>query len=186
VVQISYKPITLVEFLKLPETKPAAEYIGGRIGQKPTPQGQHSIIQGELLVIINLVLKKSGIAIPLPELRCTFGDRSIVPDIAVFKNSRIPRTESGDIANSFTAAPDWTIEILSPEQSATKVLNNITHCLKHGSEMGWLIDPEERSILVCQSGRELTVIEEPNAIIPVPDFASAIQLTLNNMFDWLR
>jgi Uma2 family endonuclease len=47
-VQTSAKPITLDEFLQLPETKPASEYIDGQIIQKPMPQGQHSTIQGEL------------------------------------------------------------------------------------------------------------------------------------------
>ncbi|BAZ00789.1 hypothetical protein NIES37_47850 [Tolypothrix tenuis PCC 7101] len=32
--------LTLSEFLKLPETKPASEYIHGRIYQKPLPQRQ--------------------------------------------------------------------------------------------------------------------------------------------------
>jgi len=31
--------ITLAQFLKLPETKPASEFINGRIYQKPMPQG---------------------------------------------------------------------------------------------------------------------------------------------------
>ena len=37
--------LTLAEFLKLPETKPASEYIEGRIIQKPMPQGKHSTIR---------------------------------------------------------------------------------------------------------------------------------------------
>lgn len=43
-----YKLITLEEFLKLPETKPASEFINGRIYQKPMPQGKHSRIQLKL------------------------------------------------------------------------------------------------------------------------------------------
>jgi Uma2 family endonuclease len=34
-------PITLEEFLKLPETKPASEYIDGEIIQKPMPKGNN-------------------------------------------------------------------------------------------------------------------------------------------------
>ena len=41
-VQVSTQPITLDEFLKQPETKPAAEYIEGQIIQKPMPQGKDS------------------------------------------------------------------------------------------------------------------------------------------------
>jgi Uma2 family endonuclease len=76
-VQTPVRQIALDEFLKLPETKPASEYIDGQIIQKPTPQGHHSIIQSELLTELNLALKRKGIAIPFPELRCTFGGRSI-------------------------------------------------------------------------------------------------------------
>ena len=44
--------------------------------------------------------------------------------------------------NVFNAHPDWTIEILSPEQSSTRVVSNILHCIDHGCQLGWLIDPE--------------------------------------------
>lgn len=76
--------LTLEEFLRLPETKPASEYIDGHVIQKPIPQGKHSLIQGELVPTINFVVKPKRLARAFPELRCTFGDRSIVPDIAVF------------------------------------------------------------------------------------------------------
>jgi len=100
------KTFTLDEFLKLPETKPASEYINGQIIQKPMPQGKHSQLQGKLITAINQVVEARKIAIAFPELRCTFGGRSIVPDVAVFAWERIPLDENGDIANVFEAAPD--------------------------------------------------------------------------------
>jgi Uma2 family endonuclease len=135
-VQTPSKTLTLVEFLQLPETKPASEYIDGQIIQKPMPQGNHSAIQGELVSAINRVVKAQHIARAFPELRCTFGDHSTVPDIVVFVWSRIPRDEKGEVANTFHVAPDWRIEILSPDQSQTKLTKNILHCLRHGSHMG--------------------------------------------------
>ena len=44
-VQTPTKPVTLDEFLKLPETKPASEFIDGQIIQKPMPQGKHSSVR---------------------------------------------------------------------------------------------------------------------------------------------
>ena len=192
-VQTPVKQIALDEFLELPETKPASEYVDGQIIQKPLPQGHHSIIQSELGVEISLMLRRKGIATAFPELRCTFGGRSIVPDLAVFENARIPTTE-GQIDNVFTVAPDWTIEILSPGQSANKVLKNINHCLAHGSQMGWLIDSEDRSVVISRvespkerlRQRNSEVIDEPSAILPVPDFARSIELTIDRMFGWLN
>lgn len=42
-------PLTLEEFLKLPETKPASEYIEGQIIQKPMLEGKQSVVQGKLV-----------------------------------------------------------------------------------------------------------------------------------------
>src|SRR6476620_1826689 len=142
------KTLTLSEFLKLPETEPASEYINGQIIQKPMTQGKHSRIQCELVPAINVAVKNQKIGLAFPELRCTFGGRSIVPDVTVFTWERIPLDENRDVANVFETYPDWTIEILSPGQSQTKVTGNILHCLKNGTKMGWPIDPMVRSILI--------------------------------------
>jgi Uma2 family endonuclease len=184
-VQAPPQILTLAEFLQLAETKPASEYIDGHIIQKPMPKGKHSAIQGEFVPVINAVVKSQQIARAFPELRCTFGDRSTVPDIAVFGWSRIPRDENGEVANIFAAAPDWTIEILSPEQSQTKVTKNILHCLKYGTQMGWLIDPDEKTVFVYRPKQETEVFDDPNTFLLVPSFASQLQLTVQDLFDWL-
>ena len=75
--------LTVAEFLKLPETKPASECIEGEIIQKPLPKTKHSLLQSKACNEINQVTETSKIAYAFPELRCTFGGRSIVPDIAV-------------------------------------------------------------------------------------------------------
>ncbi len=184
-VQTPSKTLTLSEFLVLTETKPANEYIDGHIIQKPRPQGKHSTIQAELVPAINAVMKPKRIARAFPELRCTFGDRSIVPDISVFIWSRIPRDENGEIANIFPAAPDWTIEILSPKQSQTKVIKNILHCLKFGTEMGWLIEPDDKAIFVYRPKQETEVFDQPEQVLPMPVFARELRLTVKELFDWL-
>lgn len=185
-VQILNKTLSLEEFLNLPETQPANEYINGQIIQKPIPQGKHSTIQGELVTVINAIAKTQRIAWAFPELRCTFGGRSIVPAVAVFVWDRIPLDNDGDIANTFNSHPDWTIEILSPEQSTIKVTSNILHCLNCGCQMGWLIVPEEKSIFVYPSGQQPIFLEELDAVIPVPEFISNSTLTLRDIFSWLK
>jgi Uma2 family endonuclease len=184
-VQSLPKVITLIEFLNLPETKPASEYIDGLIIQKPMPQGKHSTIQGELVPMINQLVKAKQIARAFPELRCTFGDRSIVPDIAVFTWERIPRDLNGEIANAFNLAPDWTIEILSPDQNQTRVTKNILYCLKYETQMGWLIDPEEKTVFVHRPKQEVEGFDQPEILIPVPGFMSELRLTIRDIFAWL-
>jgi len=41
--------LTLEEFFKLPETKTASEFVNEKFIPKPMPQGEHSLLQGELV-----------------------------------------------------------------------------------------------------------------------------------------
>ncbi|MEM8502797.1 MAG: Uma2 family endonuclease [Cyanobacteria bacterium P01_D01_bin.1] len=182
-VQAPSKPLTLVEFLQLPETKPASEYISGRIIQKPMPKGRHSRLQVKLCTTINQIAEAPKIAYAFPELRCSFGGRSIVSDIAVFRWERIPFTSDGNVPDNFNLPPDWTIEILSPDQRPNKVLGNILHCLEHGSRLGWFVDPDDFSILYLlpQQQPVLCQTNQPLPVLPNLD----LTLTADQIFSWL-
>jgi Uma2 family endonuclease len=103
--------LSLEDFLALPETTPAREYINGKVYQKPMPKGKHSLLQGRLSETINQIGVPTKIAYSFPELRCSFNARSIVADIVVFEWANIPLDEAGEISNEIKIAPDWTIEI---------------------------------------------------------------------------
>lgn len=177
------QPLTLEEFLKLPETKPASEFINREIIQKPMPQGEHSRLQFKLCAVVNEVAEPQQIALAFPELRCTFGGDSVVPDVVVFRWERIPVRPSGRIANRFEIHPDWSIEILSPDQSQTKVLGKLLHCSQHGTELGWLIDPEEESILIVFADQRVQLLSG-TAQLPILN-GIGLALTVEQVFSWL-
>lgn len=177
--------VSLEEFLLLPETEPPSEYFDGQIYQKDMAQGKHSTLQFEFSSVINRVGKPQKLAYAFPELRCSFDGRSIVPDIAVFEWDRIPLNTQGEIENRFEIAPDWIIEILSPEQTSTRVINKILFCLKNNTKLGWLIDPEEKLVIVFKPQQQLE-IKENEDVLPVLDVLSGLQLSAANLFDMLK
>jgi Uma2 family endonuclease len=176
--------LTLEAFLKLPETQPASEFIKGRIYQKSMPQGKHSRLQLKFCETVDRVAETPQIALAFPELRCTFGGRSIVPDATVFAWDRIPFDANGEVANAFEIHPDWTVEILSPDPKATKAISNILHCLKFGTHLGWLIDPDERLILAFIPGQEPIELTGRDRL-PIPEFLT-LDLTVEQVFEWLK
>lgn len=91
---------TIEDFFKVPETNPPSELIEGEVIQKPIREGEHSLLQLELCEAINRVAKEPKIAIAFPELRCTFGGESIVPDVSVFRWKRIPLQSWGELLNA--------------------------------------------------------------------------------------
>lgn len=56
-VQTPIKPLTLEAFLELPETKRVSILM---VIQKPMPQGEHSTLQGELIIVLNGQLRSCG------------------------------------------------------------------------------------------------------------------------------
>jgi Uma2 family endonuclease len=178
-------PLSLEEFLKLSETKPASEFIDGRIYQKPMPQGKHSILQTRLTPAINHIVVPKRTAHAFTELRCTFEGCSIVPDIAVFEWNRIPISAAGEVENIFPIYPDWTIEILSPNQRPTRVINNILFCLNHGTHLGWLIDPDEKTVIIFQPNQQPIAMEDESDVLTVVPLLGDWSLTLGELFGWL-
>ena len=176
--------LTLEEFLKLPETKPASEYIQGEIIQKPMPKTKHSRLQGRFLRTINEAVEEPKIAYAFPELRCTFGGRSIVPDISVLLWEQIQFDESGELVDNVLIPPYWAIEILSPEQSSNRVTKKIIHCLEHGCQLGWLVDPGDRSILAFLPNQQPQFCEGSD-VVPVPEMIP-LNITAEQVFSWLR
>lgn len=183
-VQISSKSLSLEEFLQLPETKPATEYINSGAVQKPMPKTRHSRLQAKLTSTINDVTEERKIAYAFPELRCTFSGRSLVPDVAVLRWSRIDFDDDGEPVDDVFIAPDWTIEILSPEQSSNRVTGNILHCLKHGTQLGWLIDPDDRSILIFLPNQQPELHQGDNRLVVLDGID--LQLTAAQLFGWLK
>lgn len=184
--------LTLEEFLALPETKPASEYIEGDVIQKPMPKTRHLKLQAKLIEVVNAVAKPTRIAYAFPELRCSFANHSIIPDVAVLRWPNIHFDADGEPLDDVLTPPDWTIEILSPEQSANRVTGNILYCLAHGCELGWLVDPgdciartESLSIgagVSSPATAGAVLWENTLAVLDVMD----LSLTAAQVFGWLQ
>jgi Uma2 family endonuclease len=87
---------------------------------------------------------------------------------------------SGRIVNRFEVQPDWAIETLSSDQRQTKVLGNLLDCSRYGTELGWLIDPEEESVLAVFPGQRVEVYEG-SAQLPILN-GIELELTVEQIF----
>ena len=134
----------LAEFLSQPniEASPAWELVNGRALQKPMPTLFHSRLQRHLVNYIDRYLEGYE---AVQELRCIVPPISPVPDISVVASSRLPE-EDGPLEG----APDWLIEIRSPDQNTLNLQNKILHCLGNGTKLAWLIDMTREQVWVWE------------------------------------
>jgi Uma2 family endonuclease len=147
---IEQRRLTLDEFLALPEEEPALElHPDGTVTQKVSPKGRHSSLQGALIELINGFARRRRLALAFPELRTVFGGAAYVPDVAVYRWERIPRTAEGELLDDFTEPPDIVIEIISPGQTVTSLVRKcIWYVERGGVGLALLIDPLDRSVLL--------------------------------------
>jgi Uma2 family endonuclease len=148
---------------------------------KTMPKTRYAILRKRLLDAID---DNSDDYTALPKLRCMFGEQLIVSDVAVIAWNRIQINEVGEPEDDFTEAPDWTIEILSPDQKATRVIDNILHCLQHGCRLGWMLDPDDYSILILTPHQEPGVYRGDRQL-PVLEGVN-LTLTVEQVFGWLK
>ena len=167
----------LAEFLSQPniESSPAWELINGRAIQKPMPTLFHSRLQRNLVNYINSHTDEFE---AVQELRCVVPPYSPVPDISIVAIVRLP-----DRDGPFDGAPDWLIEIRSPDQSTLDLQKKILHCLSNGTQLAWLIDPASQQIWVWQ-GDDLPIICSGAEVLPV--LGNLPELTVNAVMAMTR
>jgi Uma2 family endonuclease len=152
---------TLGEFLARRDIdgKPYLEFIDGRVEAKMSPRSRHVRIQKLLVARLDaFALGRGGLGEAFPELRCTFGGRSILPDVAFFRRDRITYAADGRITDEMFAAPDLHIEVLSPDQQRREVRERLVHSAAHGARLGWLIDPYTDAAEVHRPGAPMLVV----------------------------
>jgi Uma2 family endonuclease len=146
---IARKALTLEEFLRLPEEKPALEYEDGRITQKVSPRLPHAALQFEIASLFNQALRPTRTARAFTELRTTFTGRSRVPDVSVYHWDRIPRDDTGALAfDNVMIPPDVAIEIRSPEQTIASQLRRCRDYVDQGVAMAIMVAPEANRLWV--------------------------------------
>ena len=163
-------PLTLDQFLTTPgiETSPAWELLDSCAHQKPMPTLFHSRIQRDLVNYINANCDRYE---AIQELRCLVPPNSPVPDISVIAMERLSEDDG-----PFNGAPDWLIEVRSPDQSTLKLQSKILHCLDSGTQLAWLIDCDRDRIWVWETDG-LPMVYGGDDILP--DLELGLGLTVN-------
>ena len=181
---VRLKDLSLEQFLALPEKKPALEYEEGRITQKVSPQEQHGRLQLGVGGLIDQFAIPRKLAMAFSELRYTFGGRSLVPDLSVFRWSRLPVNAVGKITNKTARPPDLVVEIVSPEQSARVLARRCSWLVANGIAVALLIDPEDESILSFRPN-QITAPLRGSDRIDLDDILPGFILTVHDVFNLL-
>ncbi len=57
--------------------------------------------------------------------------------------------------------PDFVVELRSPSDRLLPLQEKMQEYLNNGTQLGWLIDPQQQQVEVYRSGREVEVLDRP-------------------------
>ena len=182
---LAQRPLTLEQFVQLPEEEPALEYIDGRVTRKLSPKGPHGRLQGRIYLRFELFGLEHHLACAFPETRVTIAGASVVPDVIVYRWERVPSDERGDIPEDFSEPPDIAVEIASAGQTRKELVDRCRWYVEHGVQVALLVLPRIRSVRVFRAGAELGPLTGSDHI-DLGDVLPGFELAVDKLFDALR
>jgi Uma2 family endonuclease len=130
--------------------RPDCGYVDGEVIERNVGEFQHSMIQGILIRMLYEYARRLPIRV-VPELRMRVSrTRFRIPDICVMLKEQRPEPV-------LTTAPFLCIEILSPEDRMSRVIERVREYLAFGVNYVWVVDPENRTAYsyTKNEGREM-------------------------------
>jgi Uma2 family endonuclease len=173
--------ITLSEFLRLPEVKPALELRHGMMSQKVPPSGPHSSIQSWLSAQVYVHGELHRLAQAFTEARVVLGDDAYVPDVVVYQWERVPEDESGRLPFFFDTPPDLVVEVLSPGQGIRHQLDRCRELVGHGVRVAVLVDPGRRTVYALRPDREVGPLGDGD-MVDLSDIFDGFDLAATEIF----
>jgi Uma2 family endonuclease len=91
------------------------------------------------------------------------------PDAAWLLRSRLKPLTAGQKQKFLPLCPDFVIELRSPVDPLLSLQSNMEEYIANGAQLGWLIDPETRSLYVYRPGGTAEVLEGVDQISADPE-----------------
>ena len=178
------RPATYDDLVKVPDIQ-VAEIVDGELHVSPRPAPRHAVAGSSLGSLIGgpYGLGRGGPGgwwiLDEPELH--FGQNILVPDLAGWRRTRMPRLPDTAF---FPLAPDWVCEVLSPSTALLDRGRKLAIYAREGVAHAWIIDPilGTLEVLRLESGRwTILATHYGNVVVRAEPFAD-IDLELSALW----
>ena len=146
--------MTVAEFMNRPQPADGSkeELVRGRIVKMPPPQAEHGLLQMFLGATIFNFVRQHKLGWVLSESGAVTEDEPATvrgPDISFYRIDDYPTRPKG----YFHQPPaGLVVEILSPSDRLNRVMRKVNEYLTAGVRLVWVVDPEDKVVLVYRPG----------------------------------
>ena len=137
--------ITFAQFEQMPEAPGKQELIDGELIEMPPARLRHMIVSQRVYAQL---CSGAGVDLAFIETGYRIGRGWLVPDASVAHLNQ--QIDDG----YFSGSPVLAVEVLSPDNRASRIARKLTLYFAEGAEEVWVIDPSKRTMTVCRTGSE--------------------------------
>lgn len=160
-VETPRKVWTEAELQALPEDGYMHEVVDGELVMTPKNDFFHGHICMRLSTALNAFNRKHKLGIVL-ESSTGFWMKNRncrAPDVSFVTKERL--RELGFAPSTrrfFPGAPDLAVEVMSPNNSRAQIDSRLKDFFESGTQIAWIVDPDEQRVEVCHSPIQRTLI----------------------------
>ncbi len=197
------RPMSVAEFMDLPDDGNLHELVRGELRVMPPPKGVHGLIEAAIEEAIVRYLYDKATSLgwdPRAGLAARdrlvgfvaggeFGIQFTLPDdpnqIRGIDAAYVPADQLADVSwdrkEYFPSVPWLVIEVVSSTDRAGKVMEKVRDCLDGGARSVWCFYPEQRAVFVYHADGSSCVVRGDDASLADEELLPGFSVPLNMM-----
>ena len=136
----------------------------------PPTGGETSHQNIKLLVFLQIWTEKDGTGVAFESSGGFIlpNGATRAPDAAWVKREKLTHLTAEEKKKFLPVCPDFVIELRSPSDSLNTVKEKMKEYIANGAELGWLIDPQEKTVYIYHPNGKVEYLENPTHISGEP------------------
>jgi len=166
--------MTLEEFLE--NDVEGYEYIKGELVQMPDASRRHGEVNMNIIHHLYSYVRQHKLGRMYPaETSFKVGERILKPDVAFVSTGRL----TGAYDKGLPIPPDLAIEVVSPSDIQSRILDKVRAYLDAGTRCVWVVEPTLKTVTVYKSETDIKTLTREDTLTGddvVPGFSCPVEL----------
>jgi Uma2 family endonuclease len=170
--------VTAEEYLRDPAYE-RCEYVDGEILERPMGDWKHNLLQCRIAALLYAYAKARGYRAGTEltsRMEVDGSTRYRIPDAGLNEVVRV------DSRRHHVGAPTLAVEILPPSDRLKSAFAKAAEYLENGSKVVWLVDPDNRSVIIFLPHSTPKILEIGDTLSASPAF-EGLEISLVELFE---
>ncbi len=174
--------LTVEQFEQLPEREDVRyELDHGELIEVSGPSYQHNDIRDAILTALRTFLREHRLGKAVAEQEFRIAEETVFrPDVAYLRQEVVARIDKSK--SILSVVPDLAVEVISPSDTAERLMRRIDLFLSAGCKHFWVVYPAERKVHVYGPSDDVRAFGEGKTL-EAPEVLPGFSLPVSRIFE---